>query len=574
MTFQFLLQADFLLIANREDIETSNQWNDCLLTGLAECFLQAVKRFNSAEALVLRHTWLGFLQTMPHSGANSFSALGNRILDRLRSNPILESQAGTFVRPVGAFFVPQTFRDNDKRFILSCAGDGHEYISANYETHDKEHVVLKMLGVEIMGFANFIDILRTYMTAHTQAFRSQSTDWHSLIANILCTQASDTDLQSLTIIPLQTGRWISKVDGQAHFETPEAIAAGNVPEGVPELLIVDHAVSEQPQRRKLLERLGVKNLNQAEVCRLIANCHTSTRAPQLTLDTYISHATYLFEAASTGVFSLRGQNFWVLDKAGQARVAANMYLDKPDSVPSITSLLDGPSWYSCLLHPAYLLAYKGKKLQSWMKWLESHLSMRSILKIANKGELTPEFQHIIATQPSPMVLEILLQSWTTEPNQLNPGLKQRLGGMDVRCEGVEVTRHLNKTCLPIPTLKDLAPSGIFFVQLNLPLKPIWKKLQDFGVVVEPNLKFYLQCLSLARGSSVTKVQMTKLYKSIDRHWVEDPERVEYVRRCRTESFANDDIVSTLRSVTALPSMCLDASSGSTGGNAYGKLPLG
>ena len=510
---------------------------------------------------------------MPHSGANGFSSLGSQILDRLRSYPILESQAGTFVRPVGAFFVPQAFRDDDERFILNCAGDGHKYISASYETHDKEHIVLKMMGVEIMKFADFIGILKTYMTDHTQAFRNQSADWHSLIAKILCAQASDTDLQSLAIIPLQTGRWISKIDGQAHFETPEAIVAGKVPEGVPELLIVDHAVSEQPQRRKLLEKLGVKNLNQAEVCRLITNCHVSTKAPQLTLDAYISHAAYLFEATSTGVFSPRGQNFWVLDKDGRARAAANMYLDKPDSAHSITSLLDGPSWYSCLLHPAYLLAYKGKKMERWIKWLETHLSIRTTLQIANKGELTPEFQHIRATQPSPVVLEILLESWTREPNQLNAGLKQRLGGMDVGCEGMQVTKHLNRTCLPIPALKDVAPPGIFYVQLNLPLKPIWKRLQEFGVVVEPNLAFYLQCLSLAQGNPVTKAQMTKLYKSIDSHWIENPKLVEYVRRYRNGSFANHDIVSTLRNLITLPSMCLDASSGSIEGNAHGKLPL-
>lgn len=505
-----------------------------MLTGLADCFVQAVIRFNSAEALVLRHTWLGFLQNIPKPGANNFSTLAVQIFDRLRYFPVLESQSGDFVRPVGAFFIPPTFRDADDRFVLNCAGDRQRYISASYETHDREHAVLRMMGVEIMTFSHCVNILKAYMTDQTEEFRKQSTNWHSLIAKILFEHASDTELQSLALIPLQTGRWISRVEGQAHFETRETIAAGKIPEGVPELLIVDQAASEHPQRRRLLEKLGVKNLNQAEVCRLITNCHVSTKAPELTLDDYISHATYLFEATSAGVSTTKGQNFWALDKDGRPRETAKMYFDKPDATHAVGSLLGEPSWNSCLLHPAYLLAYKGKKLDKWIGWLETYLAIRSTVRIAVRGELTPEFQYLKATRPSPIVLEILIDSWTKDPNQLTANLKQQLGGMEVLCEAGGF-RHLNKTCLPLPIMKDLAPAGIFYVELNSPYKPIWKKLREFGVVVEPSLGFYLNCLSLTQGSQVTKAQMIKLYKNIDRHWIENPRLVEYTYRSSTGS---------------------------------------
>jgi hypothetical protein len=500
-----------------------------LLTGLAECFVQAVTRFNSPEALLLRHTWLGFLQNVPKSGDSNFSTLADQIFDRLKCFPVLESQGDDFVRPVGAFFIPRAFRDANDRFALNCAGNCQRYISASYETHDKEHMVLRMMGVEIMSFHQFINILKTYMAGDTDDFRNQSGEWHSLIAKILYEQASETDLQSLAVIPLQTGRWISRIEGQAHFETREAIPAGKIPEGVPELLIVDQAVSQEPQRRKLLEKLGVKDLNQAEVCRLIINCHMATKAPELTLDVYISHATYLFEAASAGVFSPKGKNIWVLDQDGLPRESATMYLDTPGSPHIVSAILDAPSWHSCLLHPAYLLAYKGKKLERWIKWLQTHLAIRSTIRIAVRGVLTAEFQHLKATRPSALLLEIMIESWTKEPDQLTSNVKQQLGGIDVLCVNGE-TVHLNKTCLPVPALQELAPQGIFFVQLNSPLKPVWKELRELGVVVKPNLAFYLQCLSLTQGKQVTKAQMTKLYKNIDSHWIENPKLVEYVWR--------------------------------------------
>ena len=112
---------------------------------------------------------------------------------------------------------------------------------------------------------------------------------------------------------------------------------------------------------------------------------------------------------------------------------------------------------------------------------------------------------------------------------MTSNIKQHLGGMEVLCEGTKETVHLNRTCLPLRIIKDLAPPGIFYIQLNSPDKPVWKKLRELGVVVEPNLPFFLQCLSLAQGKQVTKMQMIKLYKSIEKHWFENPKLVEYAQ---------------------------------------------
>ena len=62
---QFLLQADFILIANREDMILHSDWNQALLNALAECFVKAVERFNHRYAKPLRYCWLGFLRDVP-----------------------------------------------------------------------------------------------------------------------------------------------------------------------------------------------------------------------------------------------------------------------------------------------------------------------------------------------------------------------------------------------------------------------------------------------------------------------------------------------------------------------------
>jgi hypothetical protein len=116
--FRFLLPADFVLIANPEDIQAPvvraetrdlstkgsaaeppewliiKAWNWRLLKALADCFVEAVSRFNHEDAQTLRNTWLGLLQDIPMVEEDkSFSFMTTHIFDRLRERAVLETQA-------------------------------------------------------------------------------------------------------------------------------------------------------------------------------------------------------------------------------------------------------------------------------------------------------------------------------------------------------------------------------------------------------------------------------------------------------------------------------------------------
>jgi hypothetical protein len=519
-TVQFLLHGDFILIANREDIEKSNQWNDRLLEGLAECFIQAIIKFNSADALVLRYSWLQYLQDLPDKAANNFSSLTKHIFDRLRSSPVLESQSGDFVCPAEAFIIPPGFRDAENRFVLNCAGESHRYLSAAYDTHKGDQALLRSIGAEVLSFSQFFEILKMYMTGQVTHFRGQNSEWHSLLAKILCERASDVQLQSLVLVPLRTGRWISKVEGQAHFETSETEVAGEIPEGVAELLVVEKTVSDAPQRRRLLERLGVKNLNRAEVCRLIISCHQSVRgtAAEWDVNVYVSHAAYLFDATLAGALTPEIERFWVLSLDGKVREAKRMYLDDPDATHRIGSLLPDAMHEARLLHPGYLAGRKRKYMRNWKDWLEEYLGIRQYLSIASGERFTPEFQYLIDTQPSHVVLDVLIDSWGKYPAQMTDKIKSLLGNMHVLCESAQ-RFPLKETCLKIPSLQQQAYAGIQFVKLNDPRKVRWHRLKDLGVITEPNMKFYLRCLQSAQGNPVRKEEITGLYEKIDIQWV-------------------------------------------------------
>src|SRR2546421_6441066 len=54
---QFLLQADFLLIASREDINGSSMWNRALRNAAVDALIEAAQAFNRGS---MKYTWLRY----------------------------------------------------------------------------------------------------------------------------------------------------------------------------------------------------------------------------------------------------------------------------------------------------------------------------------------------------------------------------------------------------------------------------------------------------------------------------------------------------------------------------------
>lgn len=157
--FLFLLQADFVLITNRKDIQAPvvraetqgsstkgsaaeppewliiNAWNWRPLEALADCFVEAVSRFNHEDAQTLRNTLLGFLQDVPMVEEDkSFSFMA--------THAVLETQTqgGLFVKPIQAIYMPKSLRDFQGRFILANVVDlaGQHYLLQGYGSYDPD----------------------------------------------------------------------------------------------------------------------------------------------------------------------------------------------------------------------------------------------------------------------------------------------------------------------------------------------------------------------------------------------------------------------------------------------------
>jgi hypothetical protein len=138
----FLIQADFLLIASREDIDSSSAWNQALLDAIPSTFLKAIQEFNHGY---LRYTWMRYL---PSRAALSdfFGKLEPEILQLLSEAPILENLAGTFTAPSKLRSVPVEFTDENGAPLIISSRTKAVYISQKYLLADYCH--LMCIGVK------------------------------------------------------------------------------------------------------------------------------------------------------------------------------------------------------------------------------------------------------------------------------------------------------------------------------------------------------------------------------------------------------------------------------------------
>ncbi|KAF4467775.1 hypothetical protein FALBO_5349 [Fusarium albosuccineum] len=113
--FKFLIQGDFLLTANREDVQDS-PWNRALREACADAFVKAAYRLNKGPE---RYTWIRYLPGKRIVGF--FEPLRDLILEKLSKEPILEAFSGRMVAPAELTYVPKGNFSDDRRLPLTLS---------------------------------------------------------------------------------------------------------------------------------------------------------------------------------------------------------------------------------------------------------------------------------------------------------------------------------------------------------------------------------------------------------------------------------------------------------------------
>lgn len=535
---QFLLQADFLLIASREDINGSSRWNRALRNAAIDALIEAAKVFNRGR---MKYTWLRYL---PLKGEVSgfFEPFKQRLLDQISNGPLLENWNGHMVRPSALIFVSkEKFADSTGRPMTLAYGNPNKasaYISPKYSDADMEY--LKVLGVKEMSGEDFLRDLASFMDGHFLEFRERPMDWHSRLAEVLLPLALNPNLlpsiQKLKLVHLRDDRWVSVSEHENSILFPGEPDGCKVPSGI-DCVVVHQRAASNPLINQLYSSIGVHYFSVSRLFSFILRMHRDPNfnPRDVSRDALISQAAFLYSA---GGKVDRNARIWFVSEQNDRVPASQLYMDSEEKYSASTFFVGQHSRFP-FLHPGYLSAVPDDT-EDWLQWLVDQLNVAIYPRIHqfisdSSFDLSDEFRFITANHPTNFLV-LLKNRWDkyskyiekdenqaadTEPNLSRTRIRQKLAAVRVRCQDGQLCR-LDQTFLPLEEIVSTAQGCVLFLDVPDPQDRRWLgALRSIGVGIKNDLNLYLRALQRLKGTAFSQAKVSAFLEQIQARSSED-----------------------------------------------------
>ena len=549
--FKFLIQADFVTQANREDVVHSTR-NQAVLRGVAKAFTDAVVVFCKRSSL--RYQWMRYLPE-EFITDDFWRTLWALIREKLVQTPLLEPWSGNgLYKPSDLEKLSGSFIAEDQSPLLPDLENAEIYLSPKYTEADFE--MLKRLGTRRLQWSKFVDRLDADLRAPGGSkWRSvkENADWRTRICKVLSRafienkSKQQRHLRTLDLIPLHDGRWVSSASGtEIYFPATDGIS---IPADLGLDLILPIA-AENVAWGDLLSSLGVMSCTRNSVVSSIHKRYNATNLAKFKMSNAVAHIRYLYWFLPKDQLSLAPQV--VLANQHGSLLKKDHYLYFPeegdDYSPSNLFKQDGqlPGHPVNYLHKDYLKAVDPRLRhngRSWKRWLEEVARVRRIPELSAKSSpgLSKDFQYII-NHRSNRLLGTLKGGWASYRPQINGTVKEELQNSAVLLENGDRT-SLRDTFLPLPKLKQIAaelhianeyPFTAMSELLSDEKRSEWMFVNDLGVGIEENLDFYLSALETfktinpAFNSTSAREPLARIYQNIQSKCNEGPDHVRYV----------------------------------------------
>ncbi|UPX11197.1 uncharacterized protein EKO05_0001817 [Ascochyta rabiei] len=401
--FRFLIQADFILTASREDIESTLPWNVSIRDALSEAFVSSMLHFNQGA---LKYVWPFYLPSLSTAISGFFEPAIKMILSRVEESPLIESCVGNMVRPSTLAHVPAEFCTDGRPYTL-CTSTEDRYLSFRYASWVVE--AMECVGVSQMTPFQFLGDLATLLATDAESFRKRGSEWQAQLAITLLKLSTDAELmpliRSLTIIPLNDGTWITACDNNIFFSQSDTLLA--IPDGL-RVLIVDCDAEADPNRRSLFASLGVKEWSASEICRLILDLHASADFQQQRLNTkqLVSHATFLYQAKWQPP---KGANLWFATTKTESFCGREVYVSGRSNADSaVARVFATLEKHFPVMHTDYLTALPGEP--EYIDWLIQNLGLSKIPRL-----VTP----VVEPKPQPIETPFMTLTDNLSHNQVD-----------------------------------------------------------------------------------------------------------------------------------------------------------
>ena len=560
---QFLIQADFVLAANREDVEHNSKWNIELRDAvIPEVFMAAVNTFNGSG---LRYTWPRYLSSASEVGS-FFEPMMSTLLDRLRDAPVLETDNGReeMAAPEQLVLLTDKYRyrptaEHNSNDFIRVNGVGEQqialipsrkakrtYLSSRYPTDCEP--ALKLIGVREMDAARFVHDFSSFVNDEHVVFAAQPQAWHECIAAKLLQGDTGSEtrdkLKRLRIVPLVDGAaggvWdeVGTEEESTLFFSDNDLTLPPLPRRIG-LRLVDPIVQEGTQRFALLERLGVKTPSREKykIHHLLEQWHRAPVVPDgMADDDLISHVIFLFRTNYQRRRTMTQSDFvdfFLATTSGKSRRSSETHFEAHPEFSNQGSI--------SVLSNLYQEAVEKFEREALQKWMEEQLGVWSCPRLINTAyELSEELSVIRSNDPY-RFLDILRSYWKNkykdllDDNDALTGLKRlylRRNIQETKIECLdEETRALEDTILPNEDVQKLVGvSALPLLKIEAAEYSRWQFLSHFKVKMGLGVEDWESCLKeLSNRPDIELNQVVEIYRVLQRMGQDNPENYSKVK---------------------------------------------
>lgn len=208
--FRFIIQADFLLTSNREDIYKDREWNKNIRDNISKAFFSAIESFKIDENL--KYSYYSYLPEENEISDSFFEIVTEGIYDVVKSNNSIFTEANSWKLPKDTVFVDELFRDviSNKDLILFF---NKEYISSKIIAKKS---ILKRLGISDLSKENLFELLK-----NSSWLQGREISWfnklYELLDNLEVKREDFEILKSLEIFRTIKGRTLSLTENKLFF---------------------------------------------------------------------------------------------------------------------------------------------------------------------------------------------------------------------------------------------------------------------------------------------------------------------------------------------------------------------
>lgn len=198
---RFIIQADFLVTADRENIYEDRMWNKVMRDRAADAFINGLKNWVKHKPFAQ-----SVLRAIPHPNEISYSffeSLYDRLIKLLKETPFLKSTSGKFLKPKEIIWTKsdelrELFPNENLPELLG--EEKVEYLHPDVEVEEHEELLVDLGAREFS-----IPMLMSFLSKKDWVIKHKDIWFHKIFKILANKRQEISDMTNLSIIPLENG---------------------------------------------------------------------------------------------------------------------------------------------------------------------------------------------------------------------------------------------------------------------------------------------------------------------------------------------------------------------------------